>query len=77
MSQLVLRVLGMVGVLFAVAAPPANAQEPPVRVRGTIERVDGKVSKSFDMSKTAMSRRNLGTSSLVAHHAERWVLLAR
>jgi len=43
MSQLVLRVLGMVGVLFAVAAPPANAQEPPVRVRGTIERVDGDV----------------------------------
>jgi len=56
MSQLVLRVLGMVGVLFAVAAPPANAQEPPVRVRGTIERVDGKVSKSFDMSITAMSK---------------------
>src|SRR6516165_563758 len=43
MSQLVLRVLGMVGGLFAVAAPPANAQEPPVRVRGTIERVDGDV----------------------------------
>jgi hypothetical protein len=43
MSQLVLRVLGMVGVLFAVAAPPANAQETPVRVRGTIERVDGDV----------------------------------
>jgi hypothetical protein len=40
MSQLVLRVLGMVGVLFAVAAHPANAQETPVRVRGTIERVD-------------------------------------
>jgi len=43
MYQLVLRVLGMVGALFAVAAPPANAQEPPVRVRGTIERVDGDV----------------------------------
>jgi len=43
MSQIVLRALGMVGILFAVAAPPANAQEPPVRVRGTIERVDGDV----------------------------------
>ena len=43
MSQLVLRVLGMVGVLFAVAAVPANGQEPPVRVRGTIDRVDGDV----------------------------------
>jgi len=43
MSQIVLRVLGMVGVLFAVAAPPANAQDTPVRVRGTIERVDGDV----------------------------------
>ena len=43
MSQLVLRVLGMVGVLFAVAAVAANGQEPPVRVRGTIDRVDGDV----------------------------------
>jgi hypothetical protein len=43
MSQLVLLFLGMVGLLFALAAPPANAQETPVRVRGTIDRVDGDV----------------------------------
>ena len=43
MTQLVLRVLGMVGLLVGVVAPIANAQEPPVRVRGTIERVDGDV----------------------------------
>lgn len=41
MSQLVLRVLGMLGLLLALAAPPAAAQDPPVRVRGTIERVEG------------------------------------
>ena len=43
MSHLVLRVLGMIGLLLALAAPPANAQEPPVRVRGTIDRVEGDV----------------------------------
>ena len=43
MSQLVLRVLGMIGLLFALAAPLANAQEPPVRVRGTIDRVEGDI----------------------------------
>ena len=43
MSQLVLRVLGMIGLLVALVAPTANAQEPPVRVRGTIDRVDGDV----------------------------------
>ena len=43
MSQLVLRVLGMIGLLVALVAPIANAQEPPVRVRGTIDRVDGDV----------------------------------
>jgi hypothetical protein len=43
MSQLVVRVLAMIGLLFALAAPPANAQEPPMRVRGTIDRVDGDV----------------------------------
>jgi len=41
MSQLTLRVLGMAGLLLSF--PLANAQEPPVRVRGTIERVDGDV----------------------------------
>src|SRR2546428_6813810 len=43
MSQLVLRVLAMIGLLVALAAPMANAQEPPVRVRGTIDRVEGDV----------------------------------
>ena len=43
MSQLVLRVLGMIGLLVALVAPIAHAQEPPVRVRGTIDRVDGDV----------------------------------
>ena len=43
MSQLVFRVLGMIGLLLALAAPVANAQEPPVRVRGTIDRVEGDV----------------------------------
>ena len=33
----------MVGLLVALVAPIANAQEPPVRVRGTIDRVDGDV----------------------------------
>ena len=43
MSQPVFRVLGMTALLFAMAAPVANAQEPPVRVRGTIDRVEGDV----------------------------------
>ena len=43
MAHLGLRVLGMIGLLLALAAPPADAQEPPVRVRGTIDRVEGDV----------------------------------
>ena len=43
MAHLVLRVLGMIGLLFALVSPPADAQEPPVRVRGTIDRVEGDV----------------------------------
>jgi len=43
MSQPVFRVLGMTALLFAMAAPMANAQEPPMRVRGTIDRVEGDV----------------------------------
>ena len=34
-------IVGMVALLFASAAPIAHAQEPPVRVRGTIDRMDG------------------------------------
>src|SRR4051794_10541041 len=34
-------IAGMIALLFASAAPVANAQEPTVRVRGTIERMDG------------------------------------
>ena len=43
MSQLVVRVIGMLGLCLALGAPIVNAQEPPVRVRGTIDRVDGDV----------------------------------
>ena len=43
MSRPVFRVLGMTGLLLALAAPVASAQEPPVRVRGTIDRVEGDV----------------------------------
>src|SRR5215468_9669821 len=41
MSRLGLCSLGMVALL--VGFPLAKAQEPPVRIRGTIERVDGNV----------------------------------
>jgi hypothetical protein len=34
-------IVGMIALLFASAAPIANAQEPPVRVRGTIDRMEG------------------------------------
>ena len=43
MSQLVVRVLGVLGLCLALGAPMVNAQEPPVRVRGTIDRVEGDV----------------------------------
>jgi Domain of unknown function (DUF5666) len=39
----IMRVFGLAGLLVACALPIATAQEPPVRVRGTIERVDGDV----------------------------------
>jgi hypothetical protein len=42
MSQLVVRVAGLIGLLFALAQPMANAQDT-VRVRGTIDRIDGDV----------------------------------
>ena len=35
--------LALVGVMFALAMPMAYAQDKPVRVRGTIERVEGGV----------------------------------
>src|SRR5262245_55409170 len=37
------RILGLIALCLAWALPVATAQEPPVRVRGTIERVDGDV----------------------------------
>jgi hypothetical protein len=43
MSRLVLSIIGMVGLLLALNAPAVNAQDPPVRVRGTIDRVEGDV----------------------------------
>lgn len=43
MSQLAKRVLATIGLLFLFAAPMASAQDAPVRVRGTIDRVEGEV----------------------------------
>ena len=43
MSQFVLRLVGTIALLFAFALPMAVAQEPPVRVRGTIDRVEGDI----------------------------------
>ena len=43
MSGIVCRILGMIGLLLAFAAPVAYAQNAPVRVRGTIERIDGDI----------------------------------
>src|SRR3974390_2334635 len=42
MSQLALRTLAMLALVLGFALPAA-ADDPPVRVRGTIERVDGDV----------------------------------
>ena len=41
MAQLALRLISMIGLVLALAAPMANAQDPPVRVRGTIDRIEG------------------------------------
>jgi hypothetical protein len=41
MSQLVFRSLGAIGLLLALAMPMASAQDAPVRVRGTIDRLEG------------------------------------
>jgi len=41
MSARLQRTLGMIALGFALAAPVVWAQDAPVRVRGTIERVDG------------------------------------
>jgi hypothetical protein len=41
MSVAFLRVLGMIALLVIPAVPMAQGQDPPVRVRGTIDRVDG------------------------------------
>jgi hypothetical protein len=38
-----LRIVAAVGLFTALALPMANAQDKPVRVRGTIERVDGDI----------------------------------
>jgi hypothetical protein len=41
MARSIFGILALVGLSAALAAPIAVAQEPPVRVRGTIERVEG------------------------------------
>jgi hypothetical protein len=38
-----LRIVAAIGLFTALALPMANAQDKPVRVRGTIERVDGDI----------------------------------
>src|SRR5262249_10985633 len=43
MSRLLSGVAGLIGLFAAVAAPIANAQEQPLRVRGSIDRVEGDV----------------------------------
>jgi hypothetical protein len=43
MSQLVFRGLGAAGLLLALAMPIASAQDAPVRVRGTIDRLEGDI----------------------------------
>lgn len=43
MTRLAMRLLGMLGISLALAAPVALAQDAPVRVRGTIDRVEGDV----------------------------------
>ena len=39
-------VFGIAALAFIAFAPPAAAQDQPVRVRGTIERVDGTCTSS-------------------------------
>jgi hypothetical protein len=41
MISLAMRILASIGLVIALALPMANAQDKPVRVRGTIERIDG------------------------------------
>ena len=43
MSQAMLRLLALFGLIFVLGQPMAGAQDKPVRVRGTIERVEGDV----------------------------------
>jgi hypothetical protein len=43
MVHFALRVVGLMGLLVALAQPMASAQDKPVRVRGTIDRIEGDV----------------------------------
>ena len=43
MWQLAIGAVGTIGLFLALAVPMATAQEPPVRVRGTIDRVEGDI----------------------------------
>jgi hypothetical protein len=43
MWQLAIHAVGTIGLFLALAVPMATAQEPPVRVRGTIDRVEGDI----------------------------------
>ena len=43
MWQLAIGAVGAIGLFLALAVPMATAQEPPVRVRGTIDRVEGDI----------------------------------
>ncbi len=43
MWQLAIHAVGAIGLFLALTVPMATAQEPPVRVRGTIDRVEGDI----------------------------------
>ena len=68
MSEGLQRVLGPIAAVLVLAAPVAWAQDAPVRVRGTIERVDGGIYfvKSRDGSQIKLKLApNGGVSAIV------------
>jgi hypothetical protein len=68
MSEGLQRVLGPITAVLVLAAPVAWAQDAPVRLRGTIERVDGGIYyvKSRDGSQIKLKLApNVGVSAIV------------
>jgi hypothetical protein len=74
MLQLVLRAVGLIGLLFVLAQPMASAQDKPVRVRGTIDRVEGDVyvvkAKSGDELKVTLAEKAPVTAVVKASLAD-------